>query len=286
MKLLASACLAFGLFISSCQSPADSQKAASQPDPLDISAQDSSVKPSSNFYLFANGSWLKKTEIPPAQSTWGSFSILFDSSLTRLHRILDSLSGISDAPKGSIAQQTGDFFVSAMDSAGIEKKGFLPARPELDSISAIKDKEGLLHEIAKEYAVNHAPFFNFYVNADDRNSLIYAAHFDQGGLGLPSRTIISNRFFQQKIRDAYIMYITKIFTLLGQSPAEAPKSVKSVFDLETAMAKISKSPVELRDPVANYHKTNLSSQPDLKNCWWLSGFHPIPLSASPGFTKG
>jgi len=288
MKLLAVACMASGLFISSCQSPADSHKAASQPDPLDISAQDSSVKPSSNFYLFANGSWLKKTEIPPAQSTWGSFSILFDSSLTRLHRILDSLSGINDAPKGSIAQQTGDFFVSAMDSAGIEKKGFLPARPELDSISAIKDKAGLLHEIAREYAVNHSPFFNFYVNADDRNSLIYAAHFDQGGLGLPSRDYyFKTDSSTKKTRDAYIIYITKIFTLLGQSPDEAAKSAKSVFDLETAMAKISKSPVELRDPVANYHKINLSAQPDLKKLLVAFGISSDTIIVGqPGFYKG
>ena len=105
-----------------------------------------------------------------------------------------------------------------MDSAGIEQKGFLPVKAELDSISAIKNKTELLHEIAREYAVNHSPFFRFYVSADDRNSLINAAHFDQGGLGLPSRDYYFNKDSNAiNIRNTYIAYITKVFTLLGQT---------------------------------------------------------------------
>src|SRR4249920_2630873 len=110
--------LVSGIF--SCHAPTDSSATAGQADPLDISAQDSSVRPQSNFYLFANGGWLKTAVIPPSQSSWGAFSILLDSSINRLHRILDSLSTVTDAPKGSVAQQTADLFVSAMDSAGIE----------------------------------------------------------------------------------------------------------------------------------------------------------------------
>ena len=187
MKFLLPGLFVMTLMVLSCHQPVNSDMSANQPDPLDISSQDSSVKPQSNFYLFANGTWLKTTEIPPSQSSWGAFSTLLDSSLYRLNRILDSLAGITNAPKGSLAQQTGDLYVSAMDSAGIEKKGYLPVKSELDSITAIKSKSEVYHEIAKEYAINHAPFFSFYVSADDRNSLINEAHFDQGGLGLPSR---------------------------------------------------------------------------------------------------
>ncbi len=264
MKYILAGFFSIALFFS-CQTRGDSIKTDDQKDPLDISSQDSSVRPQSNFYLFANGTWLKTTEIPPSQPAWGSFSILLDSSINRLHRILDSLSGISNADKGSIAQQTGDLFVSAMDSAGIEKKGYLPVKWELDSIEAIKTKADLLREIAKEYAINHKPFFSFSVYADDRNSLINAAHFDQGGLGLPSRDYyFKNDSSTKKIRDNYISYITRIFMLTGQSPTQASETAKTVLSLETAMAKISKTPVELRDPHANYHKINLAANPQLK----------------------
>ena len=264
MKYIFYGFLAITLLLNSCQTKVNSNS-SSVPDPLDIASQDSSEKPQNNFFLFANGDWLKKTEIPPSQFSWGAFSTLRDTSISRLYRILDSLSGMTNAPKGSLAQQTGDLFMSAMDSLGIEKRGFLPVKPELDSIALIKNKAELLQEIAREYAVNHSPFFSFYVNADDRNSLVNAAHFDQGGLGLPSRDYYfktdSNTI---KIRDVYIAYITKIFTLLGETPAQAATTAKSVMDLETAMAKISKTPVEMRDPIANYHKLNVNTTPEVK----------------------
>jgi len=264
--------LVFSLVMGSCQPSMQGDSQTAQKDPLDIASQDSSEKPQNNFYLFANGTWLNNTVIPPAQSSWGAFTTLRDSTTNRLHRILDSLSAITDAPKGSLAQQTGDLFVSAMDSVGIEQKGFLPVKAELDSISAIKNKTELLQEIAKEYAVNHSPFFSFHVNADDRNSLINAAHFDQGGLGLPSRDYYFNKDSNAiNIRNTYIAYITKVFTLLGQQPAQAAATAKSVFELETSMAKVSKSPAALRDPIANYHKIKTADAPEVKKLLTVFG---------------
>ncbi len=163
----------------------DSNAPSAQADPLDIAAQDSTEKPQNNFFLFANGSWLKKTEIPPAQSSWGAFTTLRDSTTNRLHRILDSLASVSDAPMGSIAQQTGDLFISAMDSAGIEKKGFLPVKAELDSISAIKNKSELLQEIANEFAIQSQPFL--FLSCDRRRQ----KQPDQCGSFRPGRTGIT-----------------------------------------------------------------------------------------------
>jgi putative endopeptidase len=288
MKFLLPVIFTAALVFFSCNQPNSTPSTIVQPDPLDILAQDSSVRPQDNFYLFANGTWLKKTEIPASQSSWGAFSTLQDTSLSRLNRILDSLSGLSGSTKGSIAQQTGDFYISAMDSAGIEKKGFLPVKSELDSIAAIKNKSEIYREIAKEYAINHAPFFSFYVTADDRNSLVNIAHFDQGGLGLPSKDYyFKTDSSTKKIRDTYSAYISKTFELLGQSPNDAAKSAKSVVDLETAMAKVSKSPVDLRDPIKNYHKIRVASNPDVSKLWTPFGVTvDTVLVGQPEFYKG
>ncbi len=250
----------FSAFLFSCRSDSDSGKTTSAADPLDLTTHDTSVRPQSNFFLYANGDWLKRTVIPPAQSSWGSFSTLRDSILGRMFRILDSVSRISHSPKGSITQQSGDLFYSAMDSAGIEKKGFIPVKPELDNIGKIKNTDDLMNEVAAEYAVNHGPFLNFYVSADDKNSSLNAAHFDQGGLGLPNKEF----YFKQdsasrKIRDGYTAYIGQIFILTGDQPAEAAKKAGAIMELETEMAKISKSPVELRNPLANYNKESVTA---------------------------
>jgi putative endopeptidase len=288
MKFKLTGLFAACVLLFSCHAPENANGPAPQSDPLDIASQDSSIRPQSNFYLFANGTWLKNTEIPASQSSWGSFSTLLDTSLSRLHRILDSLGAISDAPKGSLAQQTGDLYISAMDSAGIEKNGWQPVKPELDSIAAITTKEGLLHEIGNEHKINHSPFFAFTVTPDDRNSGLDVAHFDQGGLGLPSRDYyFKTDSSSKKIRDSYVLYITKIFTLLGNTPADAAKSAKSVFDLETAMAKVSKPPVDLRDPIANYNKVAVAAIPEVKKL--LTGFGITAdtiLVGQPEFYKG
>ena len=45
-----------------------------------------------------------------------------------------------------------------------------------------------------------------------------------------------------------------MLTLLGEDDAAAKAHAATVLELETALAKASKSRVDLRDPIANYHK--------------------------------
>jgi putative endopeptidase len=246
------------LLFAACQPASDKQNTQTA-DPIDLTSMDSSVRPQDNFFLYANGNWLKNVQIPASQSDWGSFFILEDSSLARMHSLLDSLAGLTNTAKNSTAQKVADLYFSAMDSAGIEARGWQPVKPELDSINAIGNLNGLLREIAKEYAINHGPFFNFYVSPDERNSALYAAHFDQGGLGLPNRDYYFNQDSSiQKIRNAYKQLATKYFTLSGSDATMADKQAASLLALETAMAKVSKSPTQLRDPVANYNKIPVS----------------------------
>ncbi len=234
----------------SCQ-----KKPAVNSDPLMLAAIDSTIRPQDDFFDFANGTWLKNTQIPASESSWGSFTVLRDEVVSQIHTILDSASHIQQPEMGSVAQKVGDLYASAMDSAGVEKLGMDPIGVDLKRIDAIKDIHGLLKEISVEYREGPSPFFNFYVNADDKNSDWEMAHFDQGGLGLPNR----DYYFRQdsstmKIRKAYIDYVTSILTMLGDNKDMAAKEANNIFQLETAMAQASKSPVDLRDPIANYHK--------------------------------
>ena len=75
----------------------------------------------------------------------------------------------------------------------------------------------------------------------------------RGGLGLPNR----DYYFKQDtsilhIKTAYQEYITKTFGMIGEK--DAAKEAGAVMDAETELARTSKSPVDLRDPNANYHK--------------------------------
>ncbi|HEY4154891.1 MAG TPA: M13 family metallopeptidase, partial [Puia sp.] len=259
MKFFAFLLTCASLLFFSCQGPSENAGIKTATDAIDFSANDHTVRPQNNFFLYVNGEWLKNTVIPPTQSSWGTFSVLQDSSVARLHGILDSLVNLSNLTKGSIAQQTADLFYSAMDSAGIETRGFDPVRPELERIENLKNIKDLMNEVATEYQVNHSPFFSFYVNADDRNSRMNIAHFDQGGLGMPSRDYyFKNDSSTVKVRNGYKSYISRIFTLTGDQPADADKKAGGILGLETTLAGVSRGPEEFRDPVANYHKLTVA----------------------------
>src|SRR5215831_49838 len=43
---------------------------------FDLGGIDQSVKPGDDFDAYANGSWEKRTEIPPDRTRWGSFNVL------------------------------------------------------------------------------------------------------------------------------------------------------------------------------------------------------------------
>jgi len=119
-------------------------------DLLDQSGIDSTVRPQDDFFHYVNGGWIKKTEIPPSESSWGVGAILYQNTNQNLKNLLDSCSKLN-AAKGSNEQKVGDFYTSAMDSAGIEKKGFSPLQTDMQRISGIQSLNDILHEIAVEY---------------------------------------------------------------------------------------------------------------------------------------
>src|SRR5262245_36684812 len=56
---------------------------------FDPTSLDTTCAPCKDFFQFSNGSWLKRTEIPAAYATWGSFTELDDRNKKVLHEILD-----------------------------------------------------------------------------------------------------------------------------------------------------------------------------------------------------
>src|SRR5699024_346561 len=119
--------------------------------PLDFAGMDSTVSPADNFFLYANGTWLKNAEIPPSKTGWGSFYIVRDNTLQRIHTIVDSVSALKNLEQGSIEQQVADLYDSAMDSVDIEEKGLAPLRGILERIASLSSPEDVVDEVAREY---------------------------------------------------------------------------------------------------------------------------------------
>lgn len=212
---------------------------------------DTTVDPSEDFFLYANGGWIKKNPVPDDQSTWGIGHTVQEELYKRLMSINES----SLNAKEGIEKKVGDFWYSAMDTVTIEKEGIKPLQPELDVISGIQDQKGLMDVSGKLHHIGVNVLYDYDIYQDEKRSEIVALHLNQGGLGLPDRDYYFNTDERATgIRNAYKHHVTRMFTLLGNDSAAAAKMSAAHFALESKMARASRKLEDLRDPYKNYNK--------------------------------
>jgi putative endopeptidase len=236
------------------------EKSASQTiPPLDPANMDTSVNPCQNFFLYADGGWLKNNPIPPAYSRWGSFSELYDRNLNILHEIAQRAAKLDASKKGSDMQLVGDFYSSGMDTAAIDKDGLKPLEPYFKAIDAIKDLKGLNAIIAKLQRQGVNILFYFASQQDLKNSERMIAGIHQSGLSLPDRDYYTKTDKQSKeIQAEYQSYVARMFGLLGDDEKAASTEAATVMGIENRLAEASMTRVERRDPKATYNMMSLA----------------------------
>jgi len=115
---------------------------------IQLANMDRSVKPGDDFYLYANGDWIKRTQIPADRAEVDVFTRLADISNKRTADLIEEIAK-SNPPAGSSERKVADLFNSYMDEAGIEAKGLSPLKAHLDTIAAIHDKKELAHALGQ-----------------------------------------------------------------------------------------------------------------------------------------
>jgi len=221
---------------------------------IDPANMDLSVKPGDNFYLYANGAWIKANPVPPSKTRWGSFDELREESLGRLRSLLDAAA--VNATKDPKQQKIGDFYLSGMDSLGLERLGYQPIQADLDRIAALTSTQDLLTEIAFERSHGiAAPLVGLNVGPDRKNVTQYIPQVGQGGISLPDRDYyLKNDARSTEIRKAYAVHLKNIFRLIGRTDAAAAAGTDAVLRIENALAGAQMSRVEMRDPYKTYNK--------------------------------
>src|SRR2546421_7575416 len=104
--------------------------------PFDTSNMDTSVKPSDDFFMYANGGWIKRTPIPPEYSRWGSFNQLIERNNDALHDVAERAAKETTATDPD-AKKVGDYYASGMDEAEVEVARVKPFRDGVKRIDAI-----------------------------------------------------------------------------------------------------------------------------------------------------
>ncbi len=251
--------MAFALTVMSLSFALPAPARAAAP-PWDRADMDTTVSPCTDFFHYANGGWLERTEIPAAFSGWGSFSILAERNRAQLHGILEEAAADRKAAKGSSVARLGAYYRAAMDSGAIEKAGLRPARPLLDDVAGVASTAALAPTVARLQLDGVRVMFGLGVRQDPKRSDLMIAVAMQGGLGLPDRDFYTRTDSSSAaLRDAYVRHVAHLFELAGDDAPAAARRAATVMDIETALAGGSMTNVQRRDPVATYHKVPLDT---------------------------
>jgi putative endopeptidase len=211
---------------------------------------------------------MKANPIPAEYPNWGTFTQLRDNNLTAMRTILEAAAGKTNAPAGSNEQKIGDFYASCLDTAAIEAAGLKPIDGELSTIETIHDRASLDAAVAKLQQQGANVLFRFSSGQDIKDSTRVIAQAGQGGLGMPDRDYYFRDDEKSKqLRADYEQHVARIFTLAGDAPEVAAAEAKTVVTIETALAKASRTRVELRDPEKNYHLMPLAEIKTLTPDW-------------------
>ena len=226
---------------------------AEDPSPksgIDKSTFNPAVRAQDDLYLHVNGKWIDAAKIPPDRSLDGAFIKLRDQSEADVRAIIEAIAK-AEGDKSPEAQKVGDLFASFMDEEKIESLGIKPIEEDLAAIAAISDKKSLITTMAKLQKEGNPGVFGAFINTDAKQSDRYIVYLNQAGLSLPDESYYRDEKFQ-KIRDAYVAHLKKMFALAGKPHPEL--LADKVFQLETRLAKGHWDRVRSRDATKSYNK--------------------------------
>lgn len=247
---VAVATLAFAM-LTSCAG----QKEAKSTSGIDLANMDTTVSAGTDFFRYACGGWNDAHPLTAEYSRYGTFDELFENSQKQLRELIEGLAAQKNNQAGSAAQKIGDLYNMAMDSVTLNKQGAEPVKAMLDKIAGLKDKSEIVPMMTEMAHIGIGTYFHSYVYADPKNSSLNIFQMGQGGINLGEKEYyLDTDSITQNIREQYKLYIGKLFQLAGFSEADAQQKVADVMEIGTAIAKVSRSATELRDPEANYHK--------------------------------
>ena len=216
---------------------------------IDLANLDPSISAKEDFYQYATGGWQKIHPLKPEYSRYGSFDVLRENNEIRLNELFQGLSSVK-AEKGSVQQKISDLYAMGLDSTRLNAEGVNPVKPYLDALESVKDVESYVRAMADIELHGDGGCWGVYAESDMTDNSNTVLYITQSGLALGNRDyylLAENA----ELREGYLNFLKKIFTLAGDEKAE--QKAKDASDFQMTIAEPSWSMIQQRDIEARYN---------------------------------
>lgn len=246
---------------------------------LDFSNMDTTVRPTEDFFRYANGGWLDKAEIPADRGRWGSFDELREMTQADVLAVLNAASESGEYPEGSDQRKVADFFNVGMDSALAERAGIQPLGPFIDQINAVSTKADIQKYFTQQQQIGGAAFFALQVYPDLKDSDRISVYIVGSGIGLPERDYyFDNSAKSKETREKYVEHVTRMLELAGAEASEAERWANAIMKIETTLAAGTMTKEDKRDPDKVYNKRSVADLGEMMPSFsWPAYFKEIGL---------
>jgi len=241
--------------IAGAAEPAGSALSAREGWGFDLAGADFARNPGDDFFRYGNGAWYDRAVIPSDRSSIGVDTALIINGEARIRDILERGEEGAGPSSRADAAKIGAFYSAFMDEARAETVDAEPIAPLLKMIRAATTREAIVDLMGVGRQSFFSSVFGLGIGADDKAPDRYAVSVRQGGIGLNRDYYITPRLAEKK--GAYLAYVAQLLAMIGW---EAPEqSATAILDFETAIAELSWSNAERRDPEKTYNPMSVAA---------------------------
>jgi putative endopeptidase len=216
---------------------------------FDMISMDKNVRPGDDFYRYAEGTWLKQTQLPAGTSVWGMLDMVQRRTAQQLANIIEETSDTKNRSDEGQRQMKA-IYDGFVDVDAMNRRGLAPVQKEVRLVQSLRSHADVARLMgdpsqASLVAVSLNP------DAGDRSRIRIA--LAQGSLGLPGRQY----YLKQEepfvaYRTAYQSYVADMLRAAGLVDADGKAA--EIMTLETRLATVQWTPEQLRDSKVNAHQ--------------------------------
>jgi predicted metalloendopeptidase len=219
---------------------------------IDQSGFDTSVRPQDDFFEYANGGWVARTEIPADKARWGPFMSLNEKAQEDIRNLVEEVSSLDNVESGGAAQKIRDYYNSYMDTAKATELGVEAIREDLERIAAAETTQDLFRLFGELSTENVNTPLGVFIFSDFKDANTNVVYISENGLTLPDRDYYL--LDDERYVTGRALYRSYVETLFGNAGIEnAGEIAEKLLALETQLAEAHWTREENRDRGKQYN---------------------------------